>query len=86
MGRLVAFVTNMRNETGNAKGLGVDATTSLMVETTGMAKVLGVFNVYFITPTDAAAVDANGNLVYPLTMNNIRVRRVDKDTALFSTC
>jgi len=83
MGRLVAFVANMGKDTGSAKGLGVDATTALMVETTGMAKVFGVFNVYFVTPTEAAAVDANGNLVDPLTMNNIKVRRVDKDTAPF---
>ena len=83
MGRLVAFVANMGKDTGSAKGLGVDATTALMVETTGMAKVFGMFNVYFVTPTEAAAVDANGNLVDPLTMNNIKVRRVDKDTAPF---
>ena len=49
MGRLVAFVTNMRKETGNAKGLGVDATTALMVETTGMAKVLGAVSYTHLT-------------------------------------
>ena len=57
--------------------------TALVVETNGMAEVLGMFNVYFVTPTEAAAVDTFGNLIAPLTMNEIKVRRVDKDTAPF---
>jgi cyanophycinase-like exopeptidase len=85
MGRLIAFVANIKaSQDGyGGKGLGVDAGTAVLVEPDGTARVAGMFNAYFVTATEEAAYDGNGRLVAPLTIHGVKVRRVSAASGLF---
>jgi cyanophycinase-like exopeptidase len=70
----------MMADTGSGLGLGVDASTALLVETDGTAKVAGLFNVYFVKATYLPFFSLDGKL----TMDDIEVRRVSKNTGTFN--
>lgn len=84
MGRLVAFLgrSALDDRVGFLRGVGIYSLTAVLYEaSTGMAKVVGDGNAYFLTqPSDnGPSLDAQNRLIYP----GIKVRRVDRTTAAF---
>ncbi len=86
MGRIAAFLAQMVVANGgpglNAKGLGIDAQTAVLVETNGDAKVDGNGNAYFFIPLETPAVDEAGKLIGPLGFR-LNVNRLDKSKGAF---
>jgi hypothetical protein len=87
MGRIAAFIARMVVTNGgpglNAKGLGVDAQTAVLVETNGQATVDGNGYAYFFQPLENPGVDAAGKLLAPLHFR-LNVNRLAKKDGAFT--
>lgn len=75
MGRLVAFLARMLQDgwLEEARGVGVDEHTALMVDADGQAEVAGSGRVYLLQTTEPPAVCRPGE---PLELDGVRTRRV----------
>ncbi len=75
MGRLVTFLARIVNDnwTSQARGLGIDERTAIVVDENGMASLLGSGSAYFLTTPGKPEVCLNRTaLVY----NNVSVYRI----------
>lgn len=73
MGRLVAFVANVAQEEGAARGIGVDERTSVLVEADGTASVTGPGAAYFL---EAPGMPQQCLPEYPLRFYDVPVTRI----------
>ena len=82
MGRLMTFLARIVKDgwARQARGIGVDESTSLAVDQSGKARVFGEGAVYLLRTTRAPAVCAKGQ---PLTLKNVAVYRVAGPSARF---
>ncbi len=67
IGRLIAFLTRLDKD---ARGIGIDEATALLVEPDGSAKVVGRNSVWFLNRTRPATTCEPGK---PLAIENVRV-------------
>ncbi len=82
MGRLVTFLARLLQDglTSQARGIGIDERTALVVEANGEAMLHGEGSVYFLQTTQAPEVCLKAK---PLTFRNIRVYRISGAGATF---
>jgi cyanophycinase len=84
MGRLITFLARIQNDgglsPGQARGIGLDENTALVVDA-GQASVVGGGTAYFVQPLLAADVLQAKK---PLTLRNVRIDRVRPGTASFN--
>lgn len=75
MGRLMAFLARQIRDgrTATAWGLGVNEVTSVVVDQTGLATVMGSGNAYFVLADHPPEVCESGR---PLTYSNFKIWRV----------
>ncbi len=72
-GRMVAFLARIAQDTGSAKGVGIDEGTAVLLEPDGSATIAGEGAAYFVSTTRKPAVCAPGK---PLTLEGLSVYRV----------
>lgn len=56
MGRLLAFVARHLSESDSVTGIGVDAETALLLETSGKMQTVGLYNAFICSASGPAEV------------------------------
>ncbi len=72
-GRLVAFLARIAQDTGSAKGVGIDERTAVLLEPDGSATIAGEGSAYFVSANKKPEVCAPGK---PITFEDLSVYRV----------
>jgi len=73
MGRLVAFLARIAQNTGAAKGVGIDERTAVLLEPDGSTRIVGEGAAYFLRAGKAPGICVAGQ---PLTFEDLSVYRV----------